>query len=137
MQLILNRRMPSANSTPGELFVDGSFFCYTLERTPSDPEWKCIPAGTYEVTLRKTYNPRLWTPYPDEVLPHIENVPGRQGIEMHAGNRAADSEGCVLCGYERQLDIDMIGASRAAVKDLIDRMRAKGGTFQIVVKNAE
>ncbi len=133
MNLNIKRDAPTNVSQPGKFYIDGVYSNYTLERHPDDPDHKCIPAGTYQVTLRPTYNGRLWTPYPDRVLPHIENVPGRSGIEMHAGNKVQDSEGCVMHGYERP-DPDHIGVSRNCVKDLIDKMRADGGPYTILVE---
>lgn len=85
MKLVVQRGESDSISTPGELFVDGQHFCYTLE--PQKP----TPAGTYDLTIRQS--PRF-----GRLMPHIENVPGYTGILVHWGNWAKDTEGCTLVG---------------------------------------
>jgi hypothetical protein len=125
MRLMVNRTYHSATSTLGELLTAaGARFCYTLEPLPNRPEHPCIPAGTYPLTLEPTNNPRLWTPYDDRFLPHLWEVPGRDGIELHAGNHSTDTEGCVILGFSQQAD--SVASSRDAVKALVDLLRAAG-----------
>lgn len=121
MKLILER-YPNERATPGELFVDGSHECWTLERSLGDQEHPAILYGVYRVTLRPTYNKRLWTPRDDLVLPHIEDVPGRAGIEIHAGNTVKDTEGCVIVGYERSPIPNELMESRRALVTLMEKM---------------
>jgi len=123
VELKLQRETSVGNTTPGQLFIDGEFFCYTVERLLSDPYHPAIRAGTYQVSVRGTYNTKLWTPYSNRWLPHIEGVSGRVGIEMHSGNSSQDSEGCVIVGYHRDSpDVITGGTTHPCLKDLIDRM---------------
>lgn len=134
MKIFLDRLRPDPESLPGLLYLgpaDLDFFCYTLEPRTDRPEHPAIPAGTYGLTLEPTHNPRLWAPYPDRHLPHLWDVPGRTGIEIHAGNRAGDTEGCVVLGFDRQAD--GVSRSRDAVRGLIDRLRQAGGPYEITV----
>ena len=99
-------REPSKNGgTLGELLLDGVHEAYTVEdevrEIPGKPvsEWKvpgetAIPAGRYRVVL--TQSQRF-----GKVLPELLNVPGFQGIRIHSGNTAADTEGCLIVGSER------------------------------------
>ena len=65
MRMTLKRR-PSAQSTPGELFLDGVFECYTLENPAHGAKpHKAIPAGRYAVDI--TYSPRFARPLPRQV----------------------------------------------------------------------
>jgi len=102
MRIDLRRSRSESGATIGELYVDGSVFCYTLEdevrevRGEPVSSWKvkgktAIPAGRYEVRL--TMSPRF-----KRVMPQLLNVPGFSGVRIHAGNTAADTEGCILVG---------------------------------------
>lgn len=149
MRLNIKRETATALSTPGQYYINGGWFSYTLERSPNDPDHPCIPAGEYPMTLEPTHNPHLWTPYGGPTdgkqvdsscplyrcLPRINNVPNRTGILDHAGNKALDSIGCVLHGYQR-VDADHIAQSRAAVKALVDKMHDDGGPWVVTVEDA-
>lgn len=52
-----------------------------------------IPAGTYEV--RDTWSPRF-----GKMMLEVIGVPGFQGIRIHSGNTADDTEGCLIPGLE-------------------------------------
>lgn len=109
MDLVLRRFDADKYRTLGELTADG-LLCYTLEDGPPElgGEGKgCIPAGRYRVVL--TPSPRaqaggLWTPWPNAQLPLLQGVPGFEGVRIHAGNTARDTEGCVLVGLGHTID---------------------------------
>lgn len=119
MELELRRKAATDNTVLGELFINGQFEMFTLERANV-----MIAPGHYPVRL--TFSTRanagqLWTPDLDcHRLPAIEDVPGRSGIRIHAGNVMANSNGCVLVGYE--LGHESIGHSRQALMDLMDHL---------------
>ncbi|MCI5628479.1 MAG: DUF5675 family protein [Clostridium sp.] len=105
MNLTLKRLNLTPNYTEGELYVNGVYFCKTLEDTNRDlnkngqfdnNEKKvygetCIPYGKYKVIL--SYSPKF-----KRELPEILEVPNFQGIRIHRGNKISDTLGCVLCG---------------------------------------
>lgn len=105
MNLTLKRLNLTPNYTEGELYVNGVYFCKTLEDTNRDlnkngqfdnSEKKvygetCIPYGKYKVIL--SYSPKF-----KRELPEILEVPDFQGIRIHRGNKISDTLGCVLCG---------------------------------------
>lgn len=97
MLLTLERQPPGVTCVIGELAIDGSPFCFTLEDHPG-----AIPAGSYRVVLTTSDRARrgiLWTP--DEAchrLPLLLAVPGHLGVRMHAGNTDKDTAGCILVG---------------------------------------
>jgi len=77
-------------STSGILST-GEVSCFTLE--PARP----IPEGAYRCSM---YNsPRLMR---EVILLH--DVPGYSMIEIHPGNSANDTEGCILLGGLRGVD---------------------------------
>ena len=105
MNLTLKRLNLTPNYTEGELYVNGVYFCKTLEDTNRDlnkngqfdnSEKKvygetCIPYGKYKVIL--SYSPKF-----KRELPEILEVPDFQGIRIHRGNKISDTLGCILCG---------------------------------------
>jgi hypothetical protein len=109
MKLDLIRKYPNPDSIVGELLIDGLFFCYTLEDVerngPKVPGKTAIPRGTYKVIIDQSI--RFKRP-----MPHLLDVPGFEGIRIHAGNTAADTEGCILLGQEK--GDDLILKSRVA-----------------------
>ena len=48
----------------------------------------------------------------------MQDVPGRDGIRIHAANHADQLEGCIAVGYVR--DGDGIGSSRAALENVLE-----------------
>ncbi|MCE8873653.1 DUF5675 family protein [Bacteroides ovatus] len=111
MKLTLKRKFLGDKYTVGDLFIDGKFFCNTIEDTvrelpatcpytPKGQSCKCkgkiyaetaIPAGTYKVAME--YSPRF-----KRKLPLLRNVPHFIGILIHSGTTAVDSAGCLIVG---------------------------------------
>jgi hypothetical protein len=82
-----------------------------------------IPTGRYRIV--KTMSNRF-----KRMLPLLENVPGYAGIRIHAGNKAEDTEGCLLPGRIKSLDF--VGESRPAFTEVdawIDSALKKGDVF--------
>jgi hypothetical protein len=110
MKLRVERLWKKPAYTVGRLFVDGKFFCNTLEDTVRDlsNEKKvygktAIPYGKYKVV----YN---WSPKFGRNLPRLLNVPAFEGILIHPGNTADDSAGCILVG--RNTEVGRLTESR-------------------------
>lgn len=108
MKLRLERKYFKDTYTIGNLYIDDSFFCNTLEDKNRDlnkngkfdnGEVKmyaetCIPFGTYDVKI--TFSPKF-----KRELPWLQNVPSFTGILIHRGNTAKDSAGCILVGENK------------------------------------
>ena len=87
-----------------------------------------IPAGTYPLKL-------AWSHRFDRQTPHVD-VPGRTNIELHGGNRAEDSEGCILCA-ENRLDNYQIYGSKAAtdaIENALLQAEAAGESNTLTIK---
>ena len=112
MKMTLQRGTPAEQSIPGELFIGGAHFCFTLENKAD-----AIPSGTYEVTLYDS--PRL-----HKVVPLLENVPGRSMIEMHWGNFPANYEGCIGVGETRDTSTEEIFYTQEAFAKLFPVVQA-------------
>lgn len=81
--------------TISRLYVDGKYFCDTLEDCIRSGKKiahiTAIPRGTYEIQW--TYSNRF-----KRFMPLLCNVPNFTGIRIHAGNTSADTSGCILVG---------------------------------------
>ena len=120
MKLTLKRIALRSTYTIGRLYVDGDYFCDTLEDTVRDlnkdgkfdnGEKKvyaktAIPYGTYEI--KWTYSPRF-----KKYTPQLMNVPSFEGIRIHSGNSNTDTEGCLLLGENKK--VGMVLNSRATI----------------------
>jgi len=118
MKLNLKRLHKTANSTIGELYIDGKFEAYTLEDVERDTKVfgkTAIPKGTYEVIM--TMSNRF-----KKMMPLLLNVEGFAGVRIHSGNKPEDTEGCILLGTTRS--VDFIGGSRDAIAKFYPKIEA-------------
>jgi hypothetical protein len=117
MKLRIDRKWFTGESTIGELYIDDVFECFTLEDTirtgEKVPGKTAIPSGTYKVIT--DYSNRF-----KKMMPHILTVNGFDGIRIHAGNTAKDTEGCVLLGTTKAAD--SIGGSRDAFASFFKKL---------------
>ena len=110
MKLTLKRIALRDSYTIGKLYVDGEYFCDTIEDKVrdinkdgdlNDPgETKvmhqtAIPYGTYEVKV--AISPRF-----KRLLPRLLNVPHFDGILIHNGTSADSSSGCIIVGENKE-----------------------------------
>lgn len=112
MEWTLVRKDCTGIRSIGELRIGNHLVCYTCEdaeRQTKVPGQTAIPRGRYRV--ERTYSNR----FQHETL-QLLDVPNFEGIRIHAGNTAADTEGCILPGFERW--INGVGSSRLAVAEL-------------------
>lgn len=99
----------------GKLFINGVFFCHTLEPSVSASRPKgCIPVGSYR--LEVTWSPKFKTD-----LPLLLGVPNFEGIRIHSGNTYKDTEGCLLVGDN--LEVGKVLNSRNRLVELIRLIR--------------
>jgi len=105
MNIALHRYSHNDTDTLGTVFLDGAFFCYSLEDAPSQSKISGktrIPSGTYEVKFRKVlsgktkqYRKRYsWFEWHLE----LQNVPNFKYVYIHIGNDHGDTDGCILVG---------------------------------------
>lgn len=128
MEMKLVRKEFTNDSTIGELSVNGKFECFTLEDRVRPVKIKgetAIPLGAYEVIV--TFSNRFKKP-----LPLFLNVPGFDGIRIHAGNTKKDTEGCILVGQTKAKD--MVGKSRAAFDILFAKIQAAAQKEKIFIE---
>lgn len=119
MRLELTRIFKGRDYTIGRLYVDGVYLCDTLEDTDrglssamTSAEIKAlkvfgktaIPRGMYFVDMQ-TVSPRFrlrkWAKAHGGRVPRLQGVRGFDGVLIHPGNTAADTDGCILVGYNK------------------------------------
>lgn len=120
MEIVLNRKWKKPNYTIGVLSIDGKFFCNTLEDTDrglkdtmdaskikaiKKSHITAIPTGTYQVTLNvvspKFSSRKFYKEVCNGKVPRLLNVKGFEGILIHSGNKAEDTDGCILVGQNK------------------------------------
>lgn len=99
MKLTVNRFFKGKEYTIGKLYIDGKYFCDTLEDVVRPAGQKvygktAIPYGTYKCVLSKSTRFK-------KVLPELLNVPMFSGVRIHSGNTHEDTEGCLLVGENK------------------------------------
>lgn len=132
VSLVLIRDTFTKESIIGKLYVDGEMFCDTLELPYKDNQRRIssIPIGVYNVRLR----------YPRESGTRdylhllIQDVPNRDFILVHRGNKSSDSRGCVLVGLKREQDF--VSNSKLAMDLLMKELIHLGGeNIKLIIKN--
>ena len=121
MNILVHRFEFGDNYTIGKLFVDGIFYCYTLEDKVRDikiPNETAIPCGTYQVII--DFSNRF-----QKDMPHILNVPNYEGIRIHSGNTDKDTDGCILVGLD-WIKGDLITRSKEAYVILFKELQKVG-----------
>ena len=117
MNLTLKRIAKRNGYTIGHLYVNGIYFSDTLEdvdrglvSTMSIDILKkkklahitAIPTGRYEVTIGvispKLSKSKFYKQFGGGRVPRLLNVPAFDGILIHCGNTAKDTDGCILIG---------------------------------------
>lgn len=132
IDLLLIRDMFTDESTIGELFLNGERFCDTLELPYRDNlrSISCIPAGQYKVRMR----------YPRESASRnylhllVQDVPNRDYILIHRGNKPSHSKGCILVGMTSKHNF--VGNSTLAMDLLLKEIIYLGGeNINLIIKN--
>ena len=120
MELILERIAKRKTYTIGHLYIrqqvmdeylpgtEDKYFCDTLE-----PTWRdyangaykvkgrsAIPEGRYAVVISWSPKFKQWLPI---LLGGLEFNKQWQGIRIHAGNTAKDTQGCILVGRNQRV----------------------------------
>lgn len=128
MKLFLKRIAFRHAYTIGKLYIDGQYFCDTIEdadrgltqdmdesqihivkdqNSDGNHTNDCItaiPRGTYKITLAvrsSKYSKVASYQFCNGHVPRLMNVPGFEGVLIHIGNTASHSAGCILVGENK------------------------------------
>jgi hypothetical protein len=142
MKLTLQRRFLGDGYTIGSLYINGEYFCDTLEDTGRGlnqsmsaeeihkikiPHETAIPAGEYKITVNRS-------PAKKRMLPRLLDVPGFSGILIHRGNTKSDSSGCILTG-ENKVKGKVVNSTRyeKCLVEILTRVQERGEEINITV----
>lgn len=130
MEILLKREWLTDNSSVGELYINGVMQCFTLEDKDRGLTQSmtlaqvtalkqygqtAIPKGRYQVVIQ-------YSEKHQRDLPTLLNVTDFAGVEMHPGNTAIDTLGCILVGCSR--GADAVYDSRKAFNALFPKLQA-------------
>ena len=119
MDLTLKRIARREKYTIGRLYVEGKYFCDTIEdkdrglsqalpvtvnKNLKRRGVTAIPVGRYRVTLAvqsPKYKDRQQYAFCKGYVPRLLNVPAYEGVLIHIGNTSKDTEGCILVGENK------------------------------------
>lgn len=120
--LILERDDTGDTGTFGMLLRAGKFIAHTCELPwlSNQNRISCIPKGTYNVT-------KFQSPSKGSVF-LLHGVPGRDMIEIHAGNTMRDVLGCIAVG-------DMRGSLKMADDRIMPAVLHSKLTLQTLLNN--
>lgn len=141
MILKLERKWKKPTYSIGRLYIDGVYFCNTLE--DRDRMLKkdyslsfimankvygetAIPTGTYRVDMNEVSHKYETVAWYNKLcggkMPRLKEVPGFDGILIHPGNTALDTLGCILVG--KNTKVGQLTESRATFEALYKKMRS-------------
>lgn len=149
MDLLLRRIARKNLYTIGRLYIDGEYFCDTIEdkdrglaQTMSEaeilktkvPSETAIPSGTYRITMdvvSPRFKDRSWAkPYGGKI-PRLLEVPGFDGVLIHPGTDQNSTSGCIIVGKNKvvgkvvdsQLTFKSLMGKLSGQKDIIITIR--------------
>jgi hypothetical protein len=110
MKLELKRIALKPNYTIGKLFINGSYYCDTIEDKVIDlnkngkfddgltkvMHQTAIPYGTFKVVVN--HSPKF-----NRELPRLLDVPYFEGILIHNGSDQNSSSGCIIVGENKSV----------------------------------
>ena len=140
MRIKVERRWKKATYTIGRFYIDGIYYCNTLEdrdrglKVSDNPQYiksrkvageTSIPTGTYLVsmnTLSPKYAGVAWfKQLCGGFMPRLVSVPGFDGILIHPGNTALDTRGCILVG--KNTKVGKLTESKECFKEVYRLMK--------------
>lgn len=152
MELLLTRIAKKDKYTIGQLYIDGVYFCDTIEdkdrgllqNTPlytiqniKVQDKTAIPLGRYKVAMnivsKRLSKKAFYRQYAaGGKVPRLLNVPGFEGILIHTGNTAEDSSGCIIVGKNKK--VGMVVDSTVTFIQLYRKLQSAANDIYITIK---
>ena len=141
MDLLLKRIAKKNGYTIGHLYVNGIYFSDTLEDVDRGLDSSmsldvlkhkklahitAIPTGRYQVVMNvvspKLSKSKFYKQFGEGRVPRLLNVPAFEGILIHCGNTAKDTDGCILVGKNSK--VGMVLDSKITYSNLYPLLEA-------------
>lgn len=150
MELTLKRIARREKYTIGRLYIDGKYFCDTIEDKDRGLSQElpvtvnknlkrrgvtAIPVGRYRVTLdvvSPKFSKKIAYQFCGGKLPRLINVPAFDGVLIHIGNTANDTEGCILVG--KNTEVGKVLQSTVTFRALYEELKQAKDTIYITVQ---
>ena len=150
MELRLKRIARKETYTIGRLYIDGAYFCDTCEDTDRGLKQSlpvsvnkakkrfgatAIPTGRYQITLKiksPKFSKNKKYDFCGGYLPRLLNVPAFEGVLIHIGNTAKDTDGCLLVG--KNTKIGKVLESGVTFRALYEKLKNAQGYIFITVE---
>ena len=131
MTLVRFRHTDESTIGSLRLWEGTTFTCFTLEDTVREPGVKvkgktAIPAGEYQVIVN--FSDRFQRP-----MPLLLNVQNFEGVRIHKGNVASQTEGCILLGMSLAGE-NRIGESKKAFDAFFPILQAALETDKVFIR---
>lgn len=152
MKILLKRIAKKTTYTIGKIYIDGQYVCDCIEDKDRGLKQSmtleqinklkvfgqtAIPTGEYKVTLNvisPKYSKSTW--YKQNAngarVPRILNVKGFDGVLIHTGNTAADSQGCVIVGVNDK--VGMVSKSKETFKKLYQILQSSKDDITLTIQ---
>ena len=155
MELLLKRRYNCKDYCIGSLYINGKYFCDTIEDCDRGLDSSmtlkeilkrkikgltAIPVGVYGIIMNAIspkFAKKQQYQFCKGKLPRLLNVKGYDGVLIHIGNTAKDSEGCILVG-ENKVKGQVINSTetfRRLYAILLKAYENKEGIYMTIVRN--
>ena len=150
MELLLKRIARRETYTIGHLYIDGEYFCDTIEdkdrglkqslpqsvnRAKKRQGVTAIPVGRYQVVMNMKspkFSKSAKYDFCNGYLPRLLNVPVFVGVLIHIGNTAKDTEGCILVGKNSK--VGAVLESTTTFKLLYEKLKSAKDDIYITIK---
>lgn len=152
MELLLTRIAKKDKYTIGRLYIDGVYFCDTIEDKDRNlsqnmslstiqsikvQDKTAVPIGRYKVAMnivsKRLSKKAFYRQYASGgKVPRLLNVPGFEGILIHTGNTAEDSSGCIIVGKNKK--VGMVLDSIVTFIQLYRKLQSATNDIYITIK---
>jgi len=143
-ELLLVRDKFSPTTTLGKLYIEGKYFCETLEDVVRATGVKvihhtAIPSGRYSLTITRSsrFKRDMILIYNQKDYSLVNDGIRFVGIRMHGGNTHKDTSGCPLVARNRVNDTTIQGTQEKPLTAKVRELMETGDVFLTVINQSQ